>query len=282
MALGDTIKTKSLKRQAVHSGTWALAPYPGAAFVDLSSLGVEVFAVAGEGAGPLRESATETAAGVDLESLGAAPRLITLKAAPTVGAAARVALVDIFKPDRFGDETRPAVLRYTGSVRALDLYVVPRVPPEHGEAGALILSFVAYDPYWYATADVSANLSTRSTVAGVLDERSAAGVWSGLPDPGGSVVSCIYGPDGKLYVGLAASPGVRVWDGSSWATVGGGVNGRVNALAWFDGKLYVAGQFTQAGGSVTVSNAAAWSGSAWDTMGGGVGQVVNAIAFGVY
>src|SRR6266545_2574860 len=282
MALGDTIKTKSLKRQAVHSGTWALAPYPGAAFVDLSSLGVEVFAVSGEGAGLLTAAETETAAGVDLERLSAAPRLITLKAAPTVGAAARVALMDIFKPDRLGDETRPAVLRYTGSVRLLDLFVVPRAPPEHGEAGALILSFVAFDPYWYADADVTASLAVRQSVAGVLDERSAAGVWSGLPDPGGSVVCCTYGPDGKLYVGLAASPGVRVWDGLSWATLGGGVNGRVNTLAWFGGKLYVGGQFSQAGGSVTVANIAAWTGAAWDALSGGRAQVVNAIAFAVY
>src|ERR1043165_8704195 len=136
MALGDTIKQKSLKWQAVHTGTWSLAPYQSAAFVSLSSLGVEVFGVAGEGGAPLTLAEVETAAGVDLQNVGAAPRLITLKAAPTVGAAARVALLDIFKPDRIADETRPAVLRYTGSVRSLDLLVIPRSLPEHGEAGA--------------------------------------------------------------------------------------------------------------------------------------------------
>jgi hypothetical protein len=282
MALGDTIKTKSLKRQAVHAGTWSLASYQGAAFVDLSSLGVEVFGVAGEGAGPLSVAEVETAAGVDLQNVGAAPRLITLKAAPTVGASVRVALIDIFKPDRIADETRPAVLRYTGSVRALDLYVVPRSLPEHGEAGALVLPFVAYDPYWYATADVDVSMATTQTISGTMNERSAAGLWAGLPSPGGSVVACTYGPDGKLYVGLAAAPGVKMWDGVAWSTVGGGVNGRVNALTWFAGKLYVGGQFTQVGGSITVANIAAWSGSAWDTLSGGRSQVVNALNFAVY
>ena len=66
------------------------------------------------------------------------------------------------------------------------------------------------------------------------------------------MVTCSYGPDGNLYVGLAAAPGVKRWDGAAWSTVGSGVNGRVNALAWLAGKLHVGGQFSLAGGAIAI------------------------------
>lgn len=70
------------------------------------------------------------------------------------------------------------------------------------------------------------------------------------------------------------------WDGSVWNPVGGGVEGsyaggispEVSDLAlWDDGTgpaLYVAGQFTVAGGQ-PARNIARWNGGGWNTMSGG-------------
>ncbi len=54
-------------------------------------------------------------------------------------------------------------------------------------------------------------------------ERGLDGAWHTLgAGPGVGVNCAMYGLDGKLYVGLGAAPGVKVWDGASWATLGRG------------------------------------------------------------
>jgi len=64
---------------------------------------------------------------------------------------------------------------------------------------------------------------------------------------------------------------IAKFDGASWSALGGGMNGRVNALA-VDGsdRLYVAGQFTQVdvgGLDINVNGIARWSGAAWQDIG---------------
>lgn len=55
-----------------------------------------------------------------------------------------------------------------------------------------------------------------------------------------------------------------------------GVNGSVNATAEFDGKLYVAGNFTLAG-TVMANRIAAWDGTEWSVLGSGLNAQVNAL-----
>ncbi|MBL8877013.1 MAG: immunoglobulin domain-containing protein [Phycisphaerae bacterium] len=77
---------------------------------------------------------------------------------------------------------------------------------------------------------------------------------------------------------------VAAWDGSAWIALGDGVRGAsstsgVNALAVYNGKLYVGGEFEQAG-AIATRNIASWNGSSWEALGPGmVGTgAVNALA----
>lgn len=69
------------------------------------------------------------------------------------------------------------------------------------------------------------------------------------------------------------------WNGSVWSPVGpagNGVEGAVNALAWFQGSLHVAGEFQSAGmvdQAVPAARIAAWNGVSWAALGTGSGGV---------
>lgn len=97
-------------------------------------------------------------------------------------------------------------------------------------------------------------------------------------------VNNVAGTD-RLFVGGlftevgAAIPAGRIgeWDGSTWNTLSGGVNGTgVLALEVFGGDLYVGGSFTTAGG-VPATNIARWDGTAWTAVGPGLDASVHTL-----
>jgi hypothetical protein len=77
--------------------------------------------------------------------------------------------------------------------------------------------------------------------------------------------------NGQLHaVGDIQSAGIRdiaVWNGTSWAQVGGGIGAQNSAYlvaaAPYNGSLYVAGDFDQVGGSVNSKDLAWWDGTQW-------------------
>jgi len=79
--------------------------------------------------------------------------------------------------------------------------------------------------------------------------------------------------------GGAAANRVARWNGS-WSALHSGVNGAVNALAFFnDGpgpRLYAGGDFTTASGAAA-NRMARWSGTSWLTVGSGVNGSVGAL-----
>lgn len=71
------------------------------------------------------------------------------------------------------------------------------------------------------------------------------------------------------------------WNGTTWSSVGSGVNGTVFTMAVYDSgsgpQLYVAGSFTTAGGS-GANRIARWNGTTWSALGSGVnGSAVTAM-----
>lgn len=66
------------------------------------------------------------------------------------------------------------------------------------------------------------------------------------------------------------------WDGASWTQLGGGVDYGPAALAVFNGELFVAGDFTRAGG-VPAESIARWDGTAWHAVPGGMLSWVRAM-----
>jgi hypothetical protein len=80
--------------------------------------------------------------------------------------------------------------------------------------------------------------------------------------------------------GGVAAPYIARWNGSSWASVGSGMNKSVRALAVYDdgsgSALYAGGDFTSAGG-ISANGIARWNGSSWQAVGGGVGFSVTGV-----
>ncbi len=79
--------------------------------------------------------------------------------------------------------------------------------------------------------------------------------------------------NGDIYVGgrvsnfIGRETGyIARWDGSSWHSLGTGLNGTVTGLYSDGTKLYVGGNFTRAG-DVEASKLAVWDGSSWSSMG---------------
>jgi hypothetical protein len=94
--------------------------------------------------------------------------------------------------------------------------------------------------------------------------------WTSLGDVEGTMMGdiavsaiCVYNE--QLFIGgnfdscgsLQAS-NLAVWNGSSWFSIGTGLNGRVNSLVVFNSALYIAGSFTNATGN-SVNNIAKYN-----------------------
>lgn len=118
-------------------------------------------------------------------------------------------------------------------------------------------------------------------IAGAGDERWRSGFG---PQGLNGVVNAVATNGSDVYVGgdfttagsISASR-VAKWNGSSWSSLGTGINSSVLALAVDgNGSLYAGGTFAQAGGA-TVSNIAKWNGSAWSALGSGTNASVYAL-----
>jgi hypothetical protein len=96
-------------------------------------------------------------------------------------------------------------------------------------------------------------------------------------DPDGSGPQAPYLCIGGQFTtaGGASAPGIARWDGTSWATIGGGLGGAavVNAMTLVDldgpgpglPALFVGGYFSRSGG---ITSIARWNGTAWSAMPG--------------
>jgi len=91
-------------------------------------------------------------------------------------------------------------------------------------------------------------------------------VWALAAMPNGDVIAAgVF-----ASIGGVAAANIARWDGASWAPLGAGVNGWVNALLVApNGDLIVGGTITVAGGA-PASGIARWDGAAWSTFGSGV------------
>jgi hypothetical protein len=152
----------------------------------------------------------------------------------------------------------------------------------YGERAAI--QFAMYQPLILSVGDSGTELGATQSIpdADYIVERDASGAWHALAGGlgGGAtphVSAVVYGPDGNLYVGgkfttayNAAGTGspvtvgnIAMWNGSSWAALGG-FNEEVAALA-FDaaGNLYAGGYFSDA----AYPQLAKWDGSSWAPVG---------------
>ncbi len=111
-----------------------------------------------------------------------------------------------------------------------------------------------------------------------------AQTWSpiGFYSYGGTSKLAIDTTTGILYAGGSfpatgtVTPGIARRIGTTWDSLGSGMNGSVNALFMFNGSLYAGGNFTSAGG-VAANYIARWDGSGWHPLGTGMDGIVFAL-----
>jgi len=276
MSLGDTIRSGSLRRFATARGAWSIAPYAGAAYTRLADLGVEVYGAAGLGLPPL----ALVLVGAVQQDTRILAREIVLRCVGSDAPAAAQSLYALLAPDRPGAlSTTPALLRYEGAARTIEIGVVLASEIMADSQHGLVLRLRSSAPYWSAPADDDGNLSTSVSllssfpISGYVLLRTAAGVWSA---PAGGPASWLfalhYGAlSGNLYAGTDDGAVWR-WDGAAWVQLGAALGAEVRALLEGpDGMLYAAGSFA---GYVK-----RWDGAAWVTL-PGLGGSVFSLALG--
>ena len=110
-----------------------------------------------------------------------------------------------------------------------------------------------------------------SSVGGGLSLAWTGGVYA-IQGYGGD----LYAGGGFLDIGGVAAKRIARWDGSSWSPLGTGIpDGTGAASVWsmelFQGRLFVGGRFTSAGG-VPAFRLASWDGQQWHGDGGVTGN----------
>lgn len=70
------------------------------------------------------------------------------------------------------------------------------------------------------------------------------------------------------FAGSLAVNNIAKWNGTSWSTLGTGVDGYVKSITHSGNDLYVSGVFQTAGG-LTVNSIAKWNGTSWSQLGSG-------------
>lgn len=239
--------------------------------VSLAGLSVALRSAAGAGMPPFEQGTVELAqqGGLFYQQSFASARRLLLRLVSRQRQATlhstRLALINALNPDLVQAHS-PAYLRYTGGTKVLQLPVIYDGGLEDGDAQALELRFLAYDPAWTATSLAAQSLAVRNTIAAAdyLLQRSAAGVWSGFPSPGGAVNALLVASDGSRYIGGEFAGYVRRWDatGGQWVMCSG-LDGDVTCLAEGpDGTIYAGGSFSTPGNYV-----ARWDGANWAAVG---------------
>jgi hypothetical protein len=127
--------------------------------------------------------------------------------------------------------------------------------------------------------------------------KNSVGTWSALGLGMSDAVNDLQlGPDGYLYAGgpfkyadNRTVNGIARWNGSAWQELGSGVEdataptgaGNIGKISiQSNGRIFVAGYFQKAGGSVVPEPFAQWTGSAWipldvDVPGSGLSMVAT-------
>jgi hypothetical protein len=105
--------------------------------------------------------------------------------------------------------------------------------------------------------------------------------FGGLPATSSTLAAIVMMPNGDIVAAGSGSPtggSVVRWNGTTWTTLGSGMNGNVNCLAVLpNGDLVAGGTFTNAGG-VVAKYIARWNGSSWAAIGPGFSQMVWSVA----
>ncbi len=144
-----------------------------------------------------------------------------------------------------------------------------------------------------ASVVVGGNFGRVGPLVGGVQTNSVAlwdGVWTSL-STGTNTLGSVHALEldgnlvfaGGLFSSIGGTPAnnIAVWTGSAWQSLGGGVNGRVQAIAFdaADSSLYAGGLFinTASGADLSSSFILRYKSGTWFPMGAGLDGPVNAL-----
>ena len=211
----------------------------------------------------------------------------------------RERLEALIKPDR-SHGAQPFLLRYLDGPDSLEVFAHYESGlefdgdlrfPYHNSFGVRML---AVRPYWISDSQDVLQLianqqvpNSNCVIARIDGEWQASGTGAN-----GEVRDFAVHPNGDIYMvgaftavgGVASTRGIARWNGSSWESVGGGLDDGVayQVAIGHDGTVFLAGDFDSVGG-VTCNNAARYNPTTdtWSTMGSGPGLDDLALAVAV-
>ncbi len=130
---------------------------------------------------------------------------------------------------------------------------------------------------------ISVTLAPSAFAAGLEASGTSAGAYT-LAVFNDGIATRLYAAGEFEAAGAASAGRIASWNGTSWTSLGLGVNGSAAAMAVFDEdaggpqppRLFVGGAFTQAGGA-PASNVARWDGANWTPVGTGTDDWVSTL-----
>jgi len=211
----------------------------------------------------------------------------------------RERLEALIKPDR-SHGAQPFLLRYLDGPDSLEVFAHYESGlefdgdlrfPYHNSFGVRML---AVRPYWISDSqDVLQLIANQQVPNSNCVIARIDGEWQALgTGANGEVRDFAVHPNGDIYMvgaftavgGVASTRGIARWNGSSWESVGGGLDDGVayQVAIGHDGTVFLAGDFDSVGG-VTCNNAARYNPTTdtWSTMGSGPGLDDLALAVAV-
>ncbi len=270
----------------------------GGSIIALSDLGLQVDQMPGAGVMPIENSAQSYAVtdGAQFQRQRAAQRTFTLTAKPIIGTsladfhATRRTLFDAFKPDLVTPQQPIHFLYYGGQgTIGIDAYYAKGL--ELGNMDGPIaenaaISFVAYDPYWYAPTQQGTTLAPRSAIgsANYMVQRSPLGKWGSVGQgagPNSYVYDLLSNGNGTIFAAgnfttLDGTVGARflgqyIPQTNTWGTLIGGTAGaETYSLAYSPaGTLFFSGSFTTVAGTAGARYIARWANNLFGTLQGG-------------
>ncbi|HKR03520.1 MAG TPA: T9SS type A sorting domain-containing protein [Bacteroidia bacterium] len=112
----------------------------------------------------------------------------------------------------------------------------------------------------------------------ISSNTSHGQIWSAAGDPFDNNVFCfvtdpvnnvLYAGGHFFNNGALTVNHIAKWNGTTWDSLGSGMDQDVYSLAIYNGELYAAGQFLSAGGN-NCNHVAKWDGAAWQPVGTGM------------
>ncbi|MCH8905091.1 MAG: T9SS type A sorting domain-containing protein [Bacteroidetes bacterium] len=141
--------------------------------------------------------------------------------------------------------------------------------------GVLVLFSDTVDNFLYAGGHFKKADSTILNGIAAWDGNNWNNLGSGMTDCA-NVCSPVFAIDrykGNIYIGgmIAELDGIQVngigkWDGTSWDSLGRGVDGYTTEFLVYNGYLYVIGTFDSAG-NIAANSVAKWDGTSWTDVG---------------